>query len=318
LIRIRSEFQGRPAESTFSARSVVLGRELPGRDVLNLPDVSVSRRHARVTLDDRGLWIEPLEAWNGVFLKGSDTPIEERYPVLSNDVFVVGETELRIDRLSGDDLARRGDQRVRYGPEFSVAAAAPATMRSVRIHRPVAPAASYEPDPELEDKEYEFILRVMRNAFCVMERHAASFATLDEENIRDHILLQLNGHYEGAATGETFNSNGKTDILIRVENRNIFIAECKFWHGPKKFEEAIEQLLGYLTWRDCKCALVVFNKLKNPSWVAQRMHKTMSGHKAHRELVSIDSAGNGRYVFVKESDPGRDIIITTQLFDVPS
>lgn len=41
---------------------------------------------------------------------------------------------------------------------------------------------------------------------------------------------------------ETFNSSGKTDILIRVENRNIFIAECKFWRGPKSFGEAIEQL----------------------------------------------------------------------------
>jgi len=177
---------------------------------------------------------------------------------------------------------------------------------------------SYKPEPELKEEEYQHILSVTRSLSLVIERNPASFATLDEESIRDHILLQLNGHYEGAATGETFNSNGKTDILIRVEDRNIFIAECKFWHGSKKFEEAIDQLLGYLTWRDCKCALVVFNKQKNPSAVAQKMHETMSGHKGHRKAVSSDSAGNGRYVFVKESDPGRDIIITTQLFDIPS
>jgi hypothetical protein len=78
----------------------------------------------------------------------------------------------------------------------------------------------------------------------------ASFATLDEESIRNHILLQLNGHYDGAATGETFNSNGKTDILIRMEDIHIFIRLCKFWHGPKAFEEAIDQLPSYLTWRD--------------------------------------------------------------------
>ncbi len=66
----------------------------------------------------------------------------------------------------------------------------------------------------------------------VVERNPTSFATLDEEGIRDHFLLQLNGHYEGAATGETFNAAGKTDIMIRAEDRNVFIAECKFWRGP--------------------------------------------------------------------------------------
>jgi hypothetical protein len=28
------------------------------------------------------------------------------------------------------------------------------------------------------------------------------------------------------------------DVLIRVEDRNVFIAECKIWDGPAKFREA--------------------------------------------------------------------------------
>lgn len=58
----------------------------------------------------------------------------------------------------------------------------------------------------------------------VIERSPASFTSLDEEAIRTHFLLQLNGHYEGLATGETFNASGETDILIRVDNRNAFVA----------------------------------------------------------------------------------------------
>ena len=105
----------------------------------------------------------------------------------------------------------------------------------------------------------------------VIERSPNSFASLDEESIRTHFLIQLNGHYEGSATGETFNSSGKTDILIRVDNRNVFIAECKFWDGPKSFSEAIDQLLGYLSWRDSKCALLILNKRKNSSAVRKKM-----------------------------------------------
>jgi hypothetical protein len=65
----------------------------------------------------------------------------------------------------------------------------------------------------------------------------------------------LNGVFEGQATGETFNFQGKTDILIRAQGKNIFIAECKFWKGEKVFLETIDQLLSYLSWRDSKAAI---------------------------------------------------------------
>lgn len=149
----------------------------------------------------------------------------------------------------------------------------------------------------------------------VIERSPAAFASLDEEAIRSHFLLQLNGHYEGAATGETFNASGKTDILIRVENRNIFIAECKFWHGPKSINDAIDQLLGYLSWRDSKCALLVFNKTKDSSSVRLKMHEIMGSRPEHRKTLVHDPNGDSRYIFIKLEDPGREIQICTMLFD---
>jgi len=45
---------------------------------------------------------------------------------------------------------------------------------------------------------------------------------MDEESIRQHFLVQLNGQYEGQATGETFNFEGKTDILVRSEGKKHF------------------------------------------------------------------------------------------------
>jgi hypothetical protein len=137
----------------------------------------------------------------------------------------------------------------------------------------------------------------MRSMSLVIERSPSSFATLDEEAIRTHFLLQLNGHYDGGATGETFNVSGKTDILIRAENRNIFIAECKFWRGPKAYNEAIDQLLGYLSWRDTKCALLVFNKTKNSRAVHQKMHEVMEARSECRRTLAHDSEGNARYIF---------------------
>jgi hypothetical protein len=194
----------------------------------------------------------------------------------------------------------------------------PAKRRESPGKRPMVATGKYEPEPVLDEKEYQHILEVLKSMSLVIQRNPSSFAALDEEAIRDHFLLQLNGHYEGSATGETFNASGKTDILIRVENKNVFIAECKFWRGPKAFDEAIDQLLGYLTWRDSKCALLVFNKTKDSTAVRQKMHEVMSARSQHRKTVLHLPDGDSRYVFVKDSDPGKEISITTQLYDIPS
>lgn len=193
----------------------------------------------------------------------------------------------------------------------------PTKRRETPVKRPEVSTEPYKREPVLGEDEYQYILEIMRSMSLVIERNPDTFHAVDEETIRTHFLLQLNGHYEGNATGETFNASGKTDILIRVDNRNIFIAECKFWRGPKAFNDAIDQLMSYLSWRDIKCALLVFNKTKDSSAVRQKMHQVMESRQEYNSTVSYDPNGDARYVFVKESDPGREIIITTQLYDIP-
>ena len=203
----------------------------------------------------------------------------------------------------------------RSAPETFVA---PTKRRELPVSRPSVPKRKFVPEPILDQREFEHILRVLKSMALVVERSPASFASLDEEAIRTHFLLQLNGHYEGSATGETFNACGKTDILIRVDNRNVFIAECKFWRGAKSFSEAVDQLVGYLSWRDSKCALLIFNRAKDSSAVRQKMHELMTSRAEHRKTGSYNASGDARYTFVKPSDPGREIQIHTMLFDIPS
>jgi hypothetical protein len=50
--------------------------------------------------------------------------------------------------------------------------------------------------------------------------------------------VQLNGTFEGAATGETFVRSGKTDILLRQEDRHVFVGECKGYDGPQSVSRA--------------------------------------------------------------------------------
>lgn len=96
---------------------------------------------------------------------------------------------------------------------------APEVRRKIRPTLPAVRSGSFTPEPALSTPDYEHILKVIDDMEQVMERSPSAFASIDEESLRSHFLVQLNGHYEGQATGETFNYEGKTDILIRVNGK---------------------------------------------------------------------------------------------------
>lgn len=133
---------------------------------------------------------------------------------------------------------------LKHRPNTTATYTAPEVRRKIAPKLPPATTGKFKPEPILQEAEYQHILDVIDGMVKVMERSPKAFRNIDEEVLRTHFLVQLNGHYEGGATGETFNYEGKTDILIRSEDRNIFIAECKFWGGPAKLTETLDQLLG--------------------------------------------------------------------------
>ncbi len=195
---------------------------------------------------------------------------------------------------------------------------APNVRRKIQPRLPPASNVPYKAEPVLDEAEYAYILGVINNMSHVMERSPSSFETMGEEGIRQHFLMQLNGQYEGQATGETFNYQGKTDILIRADNRNIFIAECKFWRGEKSFSETIDQLLSYLSWRDTKTAIIIFNRKKGFSEVLGKIKSSAAAHPQFKTGPKIMGETQFRYVFGQTGDSSREVIVTVMAFDVPS
>jgi hypothetical protein len=128
----------------------------------------------------------------------------------------------------------------------------------------------------------------------------------------------LNGHYQGQATGETFNYSGKTDILLRVDGQNIFIGECKFWAGPKKFKETLDQILAYSSWRDTKVAIILFNRTKNFSAVLTAIPLAVEEHPNFKRSMPISGETRFHYVLSHKADAAREMIVTILAFDVPT
>ncbi|MCY1517798.1 hypothetical protein D9M68_524970 [compost metagenome] len=178
---------------------------------------------------------------------------------------------------------------------------------------PMAPAVA--PEPTLDLKQYETILGLVRGAGRSIEQSSSRTRKLDEESLRDLFLVPLNAHF-GTATGEAFNYQGKTDVLIRHEKGNLFVAEFKIWGGDKRFLATIDQLLSYLTWRDTKTAIVMFNRNADFTAVIEKMRDLVKSHPRYLSgPVSLDETSD-RYVFSLPQDSGRKVIISLLAFDL--
>ena len=194
----------------------------------------------------------------------------------------------------------------------------PHTRKRIEVKQPKVSEKGYKPEPTLELSVYQEILRVIQEVGKQFERMPSTYADKDEEALRDHILLLLEPRFEGSATGETYNKNGKTDILLRYQNSNVFIAECKFWKGKKAFLQTIDQLLGYLTWRDSKAAVVIFSRNKDFSSVIETVESKIAEHPNFIAFESKEDETWLNYQFHIDDDRNREIKLAVLLFHIPS
>jgi hypothetical protein len=220
---------------------------------------------------------------------------------------VLGDRELAASL--GVPLRRREED----SPGYAVA---PARRRTIPAE-PAGGRAARAPEPFLAPEMYEEILRTVRNMAMVLEHSPKAFARMGEEDLRQQFLVPLNAQFEGAATAETFNFEGKTDILLRHQGRNLFIAECKIWDGPKTLTEAIDQLLGYTSWRDTKTAILLFNRRRDLSKVLAQVSPTVAAHLNFVREIAYGGETEFRFVLHHRDDPERELTLTVLVFEVP-
>lgn len=182
---------------------------------------------------------------------------------------------------------------------------------------PPPPASGFKPEPGILDQDYEHILSVIRHEGRTFETTPKTYSVHGEEELRDILLAHLNGHYRGLASGEAFRKLGKTDIRIEDQNRAAFVAECKIWKGQKELSAAVDQLQGYLTWRDCKTAMVCFNKHNSKfSELLEKAPEAIRNHPSFKREVGVGKDGEWRFVLKSIEDESREIHVQLFVFNV--
>ncbi|KUK57880.1 MAG: Uncharacterized protein XD81_1353 [Bacteroidetes bacterium 38_7] len=186
------------------------------------------------------------------------------------------------------------------------------------IVKPIVYEKDFKPEPALDDNNYKKILKIINDVGKNFERLPSTYKGKGEEDIRDHILLILDPNFElGSAGGETFNKIGKTDISLRYDSSVVFVAECKYWKGEKTYLKTIDQLLGYLTWRNSKVAVINFVQNNEFSDVLEKVKISTKTHPNYlKELNSNDEIWFN-YKFHLNGDRNRELDLAVISFHLP-
>ena len=227
---------------------------------------------------------------------------------------VIGRRREEVEKLHGLTSAFNIPMVKKSGmPEFK-----PVEMAK-RVSRPLPrpPVSGYKPEPAITNETYEELLAIIRHAGASFEGTPQTYQPLGEEGLRDNVLSHINVVFEGKATGETFRKYGKSDIRLEEESRSAFVGECKLWGGEKVLFDALSQLLGYTTWRDCKAALVLFNKdVAGFSGVQDTIAKALQSHPKYLRALSTGKVGEWRFVFQSQEDPAREVTVHVFAFNL--
>ncbi|WEK20456.1 MAG: hypothetical protein P0Y49_04805 [Candidatus Pedobacter colombiensis] len=195
----------------------------------------------------------------------------------------------------------------------------PPTIEKKVIPQPqVSLQKEFASEPTMAKGMYEDILKVIYDSGKSMEKKPALYSGKDEEGLRDQFLFVLETRYEGTtASGETFNRGGKTDIILKYANdgSNLFVAECKVWHGSSEFLKAISQLFdNYLTWRDSKAALILFVNNKDFSNVLSTIRTDVVNHPYFVKEKGVRGESSFSYIFHLPQDMSKPVLFEIMAF----
>jgi hypothetical protein len=137
--------------------------------------------------------------------------------------------------------------------------------------------------------QFEKLCRALERLTADLQRRPKEYQGLNEDNLRDRLLIPLNIIFKGRGHAESKNRQGKTDILIRTnDGLNEHIFELKVWRGINSLTSAINQLKGYLSWHNDYCGILLFNYNNNFTGILKKIEKYIDENftidKKHRNI----------------------------------
>lgn len=203
---------------------------------------------------------------------------------------------------------------VKVDPSTESIFSAPTIKKKIITQPKLEKNKEFNSVPSMSQEMYDDVLKVIYDSGKSMEKKPALYKGKDEEGLRDQFLFIMETRYLGTtATGETFNCEGKADIILKYEDgTNLFIAECKFWHGASEYLKAISQLFDrYLTWRDSKVAVILFIENKDFTNVLKTIKEETPNHEYY--IMHKEDRGESSFSYDFHLKQDKDKLVQVEI-----
>lgn len=226
--------------------------------------------------------------------------------------------QVATERAAFADLAKATGIPLRRKADARAAAIDLSVRRTVAVKR-TPPAPKRPEEQRLTPEALQGILDEVQRIGRQFEVAPEAYADMGEERLRDVIVGLLNHVFDvgGVATGEAFRKTGKSDIQVVVGPGAVFTAECKWWGGAKAYLAALDQLFGYLTWRDSDAALITFVRERAFTEIIRSAIEAAAG--APSTKGGPKKVTDTHYVseHARPDDPDRRLVVHHLFFTIP-
>ncbi len=194
----------------------------------------------------------------------------------------------------------------------AVIGAQPIRLIERPIVRRIKPKPTLPEEYVIDESRVQDIVQFLDGQARNFERTPNAIKGLGEEDLRDLLLANLNSVFQGDATGETFSKMGKTDIYLKINKGNILISECKIWGGKALYEKTIDQLRGYLTWRQNHGIMIAFVRTKGFTKVLDEAESAIKNHTSY--MSGFKKVGDSHFVSNHKVDDEEKEVCVHHLF----
>lgn len=172
--------------------------------------------------------------------------------------------------------------------------------------------------PTISQKSYFEILDAVYAVGYELQKAPNTYSEFNEEDLRNVFLVFLELNFGGSATGETFNMNGKADIVLKHNSQNVLIAECGIWNGPDSLKSKISQLLDrYVTWQDQKTAVIMFVRDEDMENIREKFLPTIENHSNFKRVDNQRERTWWQCTFDRPGDSKNEIQLGIMVFNIP-
>ena len=187
--------------------------------------------------------------------------------------------------------------------------------RVPRTQFPKLQVTRHKPEPSLSVRNYERILRIVESTVSVMKSNPNALDAMCEEELCVHFLLQLNSKSKSLARSAIFECKRKSNIILRLDGKIVFMAEFRLWAGEKAFNATLDQTLSCESWTCEKTAVLIFNRNRDFGAVLKKITASMMRRSEFKRYTGSND-GAYRYALGSPHHMCHDTVLSVLAFNV--